>query len=130
MKKLRIPKTLGACADLLFDIRTQRLEAQKVVDAFKAQETELRDHIIENVEKGSSGAIGKHHQVQVYTDAVPRIEDPDALYKYIKKTGAFDLLQRRLNDAAIKERWEDQKQVPGVGTFNVVKVSLTKKKGK
>jgi hypothetical protein len=133
MAKLKIPKSLGACADLLYDLREKRLAAQKVVDAFATDETALKEHIIENLPKGDTGASGKHHHISVYTDPVPRIEDPDALYAHIKKTGDFDLLQRRLNNAAVKERWDDPKNkkgVPGVGTFNVVKVSLTKKKGK
>jgi hypothetical protein len=133
MAKLKIPKSLGACADLLYDLREKRLAAQKVVDAFATDETALKEHINENLPKGDTGASGKHHHISVYTDPVPRIEDPDALYAHIKKTGDFDLLQRRLNNAAVKERWDDPKNkkgVPGVGTFNVVKVSLTKKKGK
>lgn len=136
MKKLRIPKSMGACADLLFDLREQRLAATVIVDAIAAQEKELKEHIINNLPKGDTGASGKHHHVSVYTDPIPRIEDPDKLYAHIKKTGEFDLLQRRLNNAAIKERWDDPKNrkgqagVPGVGVFNAVKVSLTKKKGK
>ena len=133
MAKLRIPKSMGACADLLFDLRERRLAAQKVVDDFKADETQLRDHIINTLPKGDTGASGKHHHVSVYVDPVPRIMDSDKLFAYIKKTGEFDLLQRRLNDAAVKERWADPKNkkgVPGVEPFNVVKVSLTKKKGK
>lgn len=133
MAKLRIPKSLGACADLLFELREKRLQAQKIVDAIQEDETLLKNHIIDNVPKGDTGASGKHHHVSVYTDPVPRIADPDKLFAHIKKTGDFDLLQRRLNNAAVKERWEDPKNkkgVPGVEPFNVVKVSLTKKKGK
>jgi hypothetical protein len=130
MAKLKIPKSLGACADLLFDLRTERLEAQKVVDEIKEREDTVKEHIIQNVPKGDTGASGAHHHVSVYTDPVPRAEDWDKVWAHIKKTGNFDLLQRRLNDAAVKERWEDGKQIPGVVPFNVVKVSLTKKKGK
>lgn len=133
MPKLRIPKSMGACADLLFDLREKRLAAQKVADDIKADETKVREHIIATLPKGDTGASGKHHHVSVYTDPVPRIEDADRLFAHIKKTGEFDLLQRRLNDAAVKERWADPKNkkgVPGVVPFNVVKVSLTKKKGK
>lgn len=129
-KKLKIPKSIGACADLLFDIRQERLAAQKIVDAIREEEQILIDHIIDNVPKGDTGAAGKHHQVSVYTDVVPQAEDWDKVFKYIKRTGEFDLLQRRLNSAAVKERWEDNKSIPGVTTFNAVKVSLTKKKGK
>lgn len=136
MAKLKIPKSLGACADLLFDIREKRLAAQKVVDAIAGDEKLLKDHIIDNLPKGDTGASGKHHHISVYTDPVPQIKEPDKLFAYIKKTGEFDLLQRRVNAAAVKERLGDAKfvkkfgGVPGVEMFPVVKVSLTKKKGK
>lgn len=129
-KKLTIPKSMGACADLLFKLRTERLAAQKVAEEIEEREKALKQHIIDNLAKGDTGASGKTHHVSVYTDPVPRIEDPTKLYAYIKRTGSFDLLQKRLNEAAVKERWEDKKKIPGVATFNVVKVSLTKKKGK
>lgn len=130
MAKLKIPKSIGACADLLFTIRQERLAAQKVVDEIKEREQALIEHIIDKVPKGDTGAAGKHHQVSVYTDPTPQAQDWDAVFKFIKRTGAFELLQRRLNSAAVKERWEDGKKIPGVEPFNVVKVSLTKKKGK
>jgi hypothetical protein len=129
-----LPKSMGACADLLFATREKRLALQKQVDAIQAEETALRNHIIDNLAKGDDrGGVGKTHMVTVYTDKIPRIADPDALFAHIKKTGEFDLLQRRLNDKAVKERWEDPKNkkgVPGVEAFPIVKVSLTKKKGK
>lgn len=131
MAKLKIPKSMGACADLLFATRQRRLEAQKVVEAIQADETAIKEYIIASLSKGDDkGGIGKTHQVQVYTDPVPRIADPDKLFAYIKKTNSFDLLQRRVNEAAVKERWADKKKVPGVEPFNVTKVSLTKRKGK
>jgi len=35
-------------------------------------------------------------------------------------------MQKRLIDGAIKERWEAGKEVPGVGHFNAVSVSINK----
>jgi hypothetical protein len=126
--KLKIPKSLGACADKLFELKQDRLALEKVVDAMKANETALTDHIINNLPKGDTGACGKHHKAVVVTEDIPRAEDWDKVYAYIKKHNAFELLQRRLNSAAVKERLEDGKKVPGVGSFTAVKVSLTKVK--
>lgn len=126
--KLKIPKSLGACADALFEAKQERLALEKVVEAMKANETALTEHIINNLPKGDTGACGKHHKAVVVTESIPRVENWDATYKYIKRTGAFELLQRRLNNAAVKERLEDGKTVPGVGSFTAVKVSLTKVK--
>ena len=125
--KIKIPKTLGACADRLYEVRQKRLDQQKVVDALASEEAALKEHIINSLPKSeASGVAGKLCRVSVVTKPIPQIKDWDALYKYVKKTGAFELLQRRLADAAIKDRWEAGKTVPGVEAFNVVSVSINK----
>jgi hypothetical protein len=121
------PKGLGACADRLYQLKQKRLDAQKVVDAFAAEESALKNHIIDNLPKSdASGIAGKLARVTVVTKEVPQVTDWDQLYKYVKKTGDFSLLQRRVGDAAIKERWENGKEVPGVGHFNAVTISMNK----
>lgn len=100
---------------------------QKKVDEIAAEETALKNHIIENLPKSeASGVAGKLARVTVVTKQVPQVKDWDAFYKYVKKTGSFDLMQKRLTDAAIKERWEAGKEVPGVEHFNAVSVSINK----
>jgi hypothetical protein len=121
------PKSLGACADRLYELRQQRLAVQKEVDKLAAEETFLREHIINTLPKSeASGIAGKLARVTVVTKQVPQVKDWDAFYKFVKKTGSFDLLQRRLTDQAIKERWEAGKEVPGVEHFNAVSISLNK----
>jgi len=125
--KYKFPKALGACADKLFELRNKRLAEQKKVDEIAAEESALKNHIIENLPKSeASGVAGKLARVTVVTKQVPQVEDWDAFYKYVKKTGSFDLMQKRLTDAAIKERWEAGKEVPGVKHFNAVSVSINK----
>lgn len=125
--KYKFPKALGACADKLFELRNKRLEMQKTVDVVAAEETALKNYIIENLPKSeASGVAGKLARVTVVTKQVPQVKDWDAFYKYVKKTGQFDLMQRRLTDAAIKERWEAGKEIPGVEHFNAVSVSINK----
>lgn len=125
--KYKFPKALGACADKLFELRNKRLAEQKKVDEIAAEESALKNHIIENLPKSeASGVAGKLARVTVVTRQVPQVKDWDAFYKYVKKTGSFDLMQKRLTDAAIKERWEAGKEVPGVEHFNAVSVSINK----
>lgn len=127
MKKLQIPKALGAAADLLYDIRQQRLEAQRVVDALQAQETEVKEHIINTLPKSQAeGVTGKKCRVTIVTKPVPQVQDWDAFYAYVKKHGAFDLLQRRLTETAVRERWEANQKVPGVVEFKAVTLSVNK----
>ena len=122
----KFPKTMGACADRLHELRTKRLEVQKLVDQFEAEEKALKEYVIQNLPKSDTGAQGKYYRVSVVTKVVPRVEDWDAFYKYVKKTGSFELMQRRLSDSAVAERWDAGKVIPGVDRFQAVSISLTK----
>ena len=125
---IKFPKSMGACADLLFTLREKRLAADKAAAALKADETALVNHIIEKLDKESNGAIGKHHKVKVVVKQKPQIKDFDKLSAWVKKTGRFDVFQRRLNEQAIMDTLAQprNKGVPGVELFNAVTVSLTK----
>lgn len=126
-KTFKIPKTLGACADRLYETRQKRLAMQKEVDEVEAEEKALREHIIQTLPKSeASGVAGKVARVTVVTKDVPQVKDWDAFYKYVSRTKSFDLLQRRLGETAVKERWENGKKIPGVEAFTVVSVSLNK----
>ena len=57
---------------------------------------------------------------------VAQVTDWDEVYKYVKKTGEFDLLQKRMSDVAYRERLDAGKPVPGTEPFIVVNLSLTK----
>lgn len=123
----KIPKTIGAVADALFSTREARLALQKEVDALQAQETALREHVINTLPKSeSTGAAGKLARVTVVTDQIPQVEDWDALYKYIGRTKSWELLNRALGKAAAKERLDAGKKIPGVTMMPIVKVSINK----
>jgi len=124
---IKMPKTIGACADMLYELRAKRSAAQKIADELEAQEKAVKEHIIQTLPKSeASGVAGKVARVTVVTKDVPQVENWDDFYKHVKKTGSFDLMQRRLADTAVKERWDAGKQVPGVKVFHAVSVSLNK----
>lgn len=125
--KFKFPKTMGACADKIYELRQKRLDAQKVVDAIQAEESALREHIINTLPKSeTTGVAGKLARVTVITKVVPQVKDWDAFYKYVKKNDAFDLMQRRLTDKAVQDRWEAGKKIPGVEAFQAVTLSINK----
>lgn len=125
--KYKFPKAMGACADRLFELREKRLEMQKATDAVEAEEKAIKEYLIQNLPKSeASGVAGKLCRVTVITKQIPQVQDWDKFYAYIKKTGSFDLLQRRLTDTAVKERWEAGKKVPGVESFGAVTLSVNK----
>ena len=127
-KKIPLPKTLGACADRLYQVKNERLAiTHDELDPRKAEESALKDHIIENLPKSqASGISGKCARVTVSTSKEPVVKDWPKFYAHIKKTGQWDLLSKAISKDAIKERWANKEQVPGVGVFNAVIVNLNK----
>lgn len=123
----KFPKTLGACADKVFELRQARLAQQKLVDAIEEEEKALKEHIINTLPKSeTTGVAGKLARVTVVTKQVPQVKDWESFHKHIKKTGDFDLLSRALGKAAIEARWEAGKKVPGVEAFTTVSLSINK----
>ncbi len=126
-KAFKFPKELGACADLVYKLRNKRLEMEKAVELVKTEETALKNYIIEVLPKSqASGVAGKFARVTVSNKDIPQVKDWVAFYKYIKKTGSFDLMQRRLSGGAVKERLESGVKLPGVEMFHIPTVSINK----
>jgi len=120
---------MGACADLLYDVKTQRLALDKQVQDLKAEETRITNHIIDNLSKDDTGAAGKHHRVQVVRKKKYRVDPTkwDRFFKWVGKNNRYDLLQKRISDDAVKATIEEsKKKIPGVEPFDYVTVSLTK----
>lgn len=126
-KPKAFPKSLGACADLLYQMRETRLAADKEAAALKSEENRLKEHIINTLPKDSGGAVGKTHKVIIVTKTKQQVKDWDKFWAYVGKNKAWDLLQKRIADVAVQARIDDGKKLPGVEAFTVVDVSLTKK---
>lgn len=126
-KPIKYPKSLGACADLLYIWRAERLAADKAANALKEREQALIDHIIETMPADDTGAVGKTHTIKIETKKKWTVKDWPAFYAYISKTKGFDLLQRRVGEQALQARLDDGKKVPGIEPFNAKSVSLTKR---
>ena len=122
-----IPKNVAAAGDLLYTLREQRLEIEAQAAEVAKKEAQVREFIINNLPKQeASGVRGRVAQVRIETKDVATAEDWSKVWKYIQANDAFDLVQRRLNDVAVKARWSEGKKVPGVKKFSVVTVSCTK----
>lgn len=128
IKELKIPKDLGAVADLYGEARAARLTMQKEVEALEEKEKTLRAYLIDNLPKSKAeGITGKKWRATISVRTVPTAENWDSIQKYIKKNDAFDLLQRRLSPEAVTARWEAGKTIPGVGKIDVKSISLNKR---
>lgn len=97
-------KTLGSLIDSAFELREKRralAEQDKLlVEQFEAVQQEIMDRLdAEGTDKASS----KKATVSISSNVVANVEDWDAFHAFIKKTGFFHLLQRRVSDAAYRE---------------------------
>jgi hypothetical protein len=125
----------GALADTLYDLRQLTKSLGSVTaqfDDFLSPAIKLvEEHFVQTLAVGeATGIQGKRSRVQVTEAIIPAVEDWEKFYMHIKKTGAFELLNRAVNRTAVQERWDAHKAVPGVGKFHAKKVSCTKLSGK
>lgn len=126
-QEVKLPKTLAACADKLYETREKRLEIMRKVKELEELEAALKQHLINELpEQDSSGIAGKSCRVTLVHKEVPYAKDWKEIYEHIMKTGHFDLLGRRLNNNAVQDRWEDGVDIPGVETYTTTTVSINK----
>lgn len=118
---------LRLLADRLQKVRADRLAADKIAADLKSEEDRLKNVLIDEMEKADLSSIGGK---TVVVNRAPRqraiATDWSKLYDYIKKHDAFDLLHRRVTDAAVKLRQEDGINVPGVTMMDYSHLSYGK----
>ncbi len=129
---LKIPKSLALAVDMYYSKREERLAKQREVDALEADEKMLKEHLINSIPKSNAtGIAGKLCAVSVVQKDIPQVADWDKFYEYVAKNrtkGGFAMLSRSLSATAVKEVWEAGKEVPGVGHFTAVTLSVHKLK--
>lgn len=119
---------LGKIADYYHDTKTARLAADKAAAALKTKEEQAKNALITQMRaQGISAAGGKKLRCTIdpEPDYKPTVKDWSKLYAHILKTKDFSFLQKRIGEAAVKERWEDGVIVPGVDKFPMYKLSTS-----
>lgn len=118
--------TIGSMTDKLIDLRNKRFELEKQAEVLKAEADLLAEQLMKKLEaEGTNKGAGKKGTCSVTEGIVPTVEDWDALHKYIKRTGQFHLLQRRVAEAPWRELFEKKGAVPGTKPFTKRKLNLT-----
>jgi len=122
-----LPKSIGQRADLYAEVRGLRLAMDKEVAAVKARESEIRESIINDLSKSDdTGAAGLKYRAQIVVKTLPKLADWGVFTSWVRKNDRFDLMQKRINETAIKDLWAERESVPGVEKINVPDVSITK----
>ena len=114
---------LGQMIDKLITIKAEKAEIAAQEKALGVQCTELEAQILEHLKKEDlPGAKGKKGSVSRSETIVGTLKDWELLTKYIKRTGNFQLFERRISAPAFRELLQMKGSVPGVEAFT--KVSL------
>lgn len=109
------------------EARAARLEADKVAAALQKEENTIKAQIFEALEdQGRDGCITNGYVYSVVETQKPSPADWGAIYTFIVENNAFELLQKRLSDSAVKERWDSGENVPGVVEVTLRNLSVVK----
>jgi hypothetical protein len=96
-------------------LRLHRMAIAKQIQEIEAVEKKVKKDIIDRLLAGED--LGS--AVTLVTKDKPTVTDWPALYLYIGQHKAFELLQRRVTESAVMERWAEGEAIPGVGRFPV-----------
>jgi len=117
---------LGGLIDQHFKLKAKKTAAQRKVDAVDAEIAALEERVRAIMREAKlDGAKGKAGSAALGMHVYPTLDDYDQFIAHVKKTGHFDLLQRRLAVGAVRERWENDEVVPGVTQYKELKVTFT-----
>lgn len=131
MATVKMPKTMGETIDLLFSLREDRKVLEAQIKVIAEKEGALEAHLMTNFDKaGLDGAKGKFATAALKRSTVGDVQDWPALWEYVRKNKAYDMIQKRLSVTAARERWDAGKQIPGVEPKEIVTLSITKVGGK
>jgi hypothetical protein len=126
MKPKDIP--LGALIDSLNDVREKRralaAEDKKLVAEFESLEEQIKARLSA---EGMDKATGKKASVSLSHTTVATVKDWDAVCQFVKKTGHFQLFQRRISDPAFREIIALPKMksgIPGLESFDKISINL------
>jgi hypothetical protein len=110
--------------------KASRLAKQKETDKLEEKEVHFKTALMDMLHALKVRSVGSKEKVYAIVPKIkPSVTDWTKLYAHIKRTGNFELLQRRVGEKAVAERWDLGKKVPGVEQFPVETLSVTKAKG-
>ena len=125
--EVKLPRTIGACADLLYETKEKRLALAREVAALEELEKHLKEKIINELPVSeASGVAGKLARVTINKKSTWRAKDWAEIWKYAKKNDAHDIFQRRLSDEAINLRIEAGEKIKGLELFHYKSVGINK----
>lgn len=128
--------TPGEIADSRYDLEQRLKAANAEVKRLEGLRVELDEIVRDAAAKlKGTGFAGKLGTITIVRENKLTIDTEnggwDKYYAYIKKTGSFDLLQKRIGEKALQDRVEAgvKMETLGVTTFPIDKVKVAGVKG-
>lgn len=119
-------QTLNSIIEEYATKRERRLSLESESRKLASQEESLHEKIVIMLRNRGMESAGAHHTVEIEKKEVPKCEDWNKFYEWMVKNKAYDCLHKRLTDLAIKARWDEKTEIPGVVKFPVFKLKLGK----
>lgn len=120
---------LGILIDQLYAARERRLKATRRLDELKESEYLAEVRVIAELQNAKlTKAGGRKASVSLQAKTVAQV-DPASwreVFAYVEQHDAWDLLSRRINNAAFRERIADGRPVPGIKAISVLDLSIRK----
>ena len=118
---------LGLQIDQVWALREKVREHEDKIKELKAVITGREYELLLSMEKqGLTSVKGNLAAANISESVVPQVEDWTALYAFIRRNNAFELLERRCAAGAFREHAERRRDhtVPGVVPYTKRKVSI------
>ena len=110
------PQKLGTLIDNMQKIRVERAALAKKDKELEDKLNDLEKDVKERLlAEGMDKASGKLATASLKRSLVGNVKDWEKVYAYVKRSGNFQLFQRRLSDAAYREILEKKgADIPGI----------------
>jgi hypothetical protein len=107
--------------------RSERLSAANLATNLEKEEKALQATLIAAYKEGKiNDSRGKTYRVLITPEIKPLAADWIKIWNWVFKTKSNDIVQRRLTETAVKARWDDGVEIPGVDHNPVDKVTVLK----
>lgn len=129
LKDIKATEDNGAkLADVLYKYKNGELKKlKKVYEEADDFVKKLEAYLLQELQSAElEGISGKVCKLTIKEKEVASVEDWTKFYAYIKRNSAFELLNKAVNQKACRERWDANKDVPGVGVFKKKTLSVAK----
>ena len=110
-------KQIEALINESIQTRNARLALEGEAAKLKVREDSIADEL--KAANVTDGVYGKF-SLKATTKKVPRCTDWAGFHAYIKETGNFDMLHKRLTETAVMARVDNGEYVPGITTDDKV----------